>query len=115
MAGFAPFRRSRFFAMTTDGRRRAQRARELRPATGFASAAEFSGGRVENPKDRGSSRPRCAVAHDIMQAIRSGTPVLAARIPGNVGMVRPTPGMSSPLDAARLAAPLERCRDTRRY
>ena len=48
-------------------------------------------------------------AHVIMEAIRSGTPVLATRI---AGMLRPAhAGYFEPGDASSLAALLERCRD----
>jgi putative glycosyltransferase (TIGR04348 family) len=52
-------------------------------------------------------------AHVIMEAVRSGTPVLASRIPGNVGMLGADyEGYFPHGDAARLAALLTRCRDT---
>ena len=51
-------------------------------------------------------------AHVIMEALRSGTPVLASRIPGNVGMLGPDyRGYFDHGDAPALAALLERCRD----
>ena len=51
-------------------------------------------------------------AHVVMEAIRSGTPVLATRIPGNVGMLGPDyAGYCEPGDAEGLAALIERCRD----
>jgi putative glycosyltransferase (TIGR04348 family) len=50
-------------------------------------------------------------AHVIMEAVRSGTPVLASRIPGNVGMLGPDyEGYFEHGDAPALAALLERCR-----
>ena len=46
-----------------------------------------------------------------MEAVRSGTPVLASRIPGNVGMLGTDyAGYFEPGDAAALAALLLRCR-----
>jgi putative glycosyltransferase (TIGR04348 family) len=51
-------------------------------------------------------------AHVIMEAIRSGTPVLATRIAGNVGMLGPQyAGYFELGDAKGLANLLERCRD----
>ncbi|CAN5347402.1 GPMC system family 4 glycosyltransferase [soil metagenome] len=51
-------------------------------------------------------------AHVVMEAIRSGTPVLASRISGNVGMLGPDyAGYFEPGDAAGLATLLEHCRD----
>ncbi len=51
-------------------------------------------------------------AHVVMEAVRSGTPVIASRIPGNVGMLGPDyAGYFAPGDAAALAALLERARD----
>ncbi|MBC8057951.1 MAG: TIGR04348 family glycosyltransferase, partial [Rhizobiales bacterium] len=51
-------------------------------------------------------------AHVLMEAICSGTPVLATRIAGNVGMLGSDyAGYFDPGDAAGLAALLERCRD----
>ena len=51
-------------------------------------------------------------AHAVMEALRSGTAVLASRIPGNVGMLGADhPGYFEPGDAAGLAALLARCRD----
>lgn len=51
-------------------------------------------------------------AHVVMEAIRSGTPVIASRISGNVGMLGPDyAGYFEPGDADGLAALLERCRD----
>lgn len=50
-------------------------------------------------------------AHVIMEAVRSGTPVLASRIAGNVGMLGPDyEGYFEHGNAAQLAALLERCR-----
>jgi len=50
-------------------------------------------------------------AHAIMEAVCSGTPVLASRIDGNVGMLGPDYGGYFPWgDAAALAAFLQRCR-----
>ncbi len=52
-------------------------------------------------------------AHVLMEAVCSGTPVLASRIPGNVGMLGADYGGYFPLgDAAALAALLRACRDT---
>ncbi len=52
-------------------------------------------------------------AHVLMEAVCSGTPVLASRIPGNVGMLGGDYGGYFPLgDAAALAALLRACRDT---
>jgi glycosyltransferase involved in cell wall biosynthesis len=49
-------------------------------------------------------------AHVIMEAITSGTPVLASRIPGNVGMLgEDYAGYFPPGDAAALADLLRRC------
>ena len=51
-------------------------------------------------------------AHVVMEAIRSGTPVLATRIPGNVGMLGADyAGYFEPGDTAGLAALIERCRN----
>lgn len=51
-------------------------------------------------------------AHVVMEAVRSGTPVLASRIPGNVGMLGADyTGYFEPGDDQGLAALLERCRD----
>jgi putative glycosyltransferase (TIGR04348 family) len=51
-------------------------------------------------------------AHVIMEAVCSGTPVLASRIPGNVGMLgRDYEGYFAHGDAAGLAALVGRCRD----
>jgi putative glycosyltransferase (TIGR04348 family) len=50
-------------------------------------------------------------AHVIMEAVRSGTPVLASRIPGNVGMLGVDyGGYFEPGDADRLARLLQQCR-----
>ena len=51
-------------------------------------------------------------AHVVMEAVRSGTPVLASRIAGNVGMLGPGyAGYFEPGDDQGLAALLQRCRD----
>ena len=51
-------------------------------------------------------------AHVVMEAVRSGTPVLASRIAGNVGMLGASyAGFFVPGDAQGLAALLRRCRD----
>ncbi len=51
-------------------------------------------------------------AHVLMEAVRSGTPVLASRIPGNVGMLGADyPGYFPWGDAAALAALLRQCRE----
>ena len=51
-------------------------------------------------------------AHVVMEAVRSGTPVLASRIDGNVGLLGADyGGYFEPGDDAALAALLERCRD----
>ena len=51
-------------------------------------------------------------AHVVMEAVRSGTPVLASRIPGNVGMLgEDYEGYFDVGDAAGLAALLLRCRN----
>jgi putative glycosyltransferase (TIGR04348 family) len=51
-------------------------------------------------------------AHAVMEAVRSGTPVLAARVSGNVGMLgRNFRGYFEPGDAAGLAALLQQLRD----
>jgi glycosyltransferase involved in cell wall biosynthesis len=50
-------------------------------------------------------------AHVVMEAIRCGTPVLATRIPGNVGMLGPDyRGYVAPGDASGLAIALQRLR-----
>jgi len=50
-------------------------------------------------------------AHVIMESVRSGTPVLASRVPGNVGMLGADyAGYFEPGDAAALAELLRRCR-----
>lgn len=52
-------------------------------------------------------------AHVVMEAVRSGTPVLASRVPGNVGMLgEGYPGCFEPGDAAGLATMLRECRAT---
>ncbi|MBL0422120.1 TIGR04348 family glycosyltransferase [Ramlibacter sp. AW1] len=52
-------------------------------------------------------------AHVIMEAVRSGTPVLASRVPGNVGMLGlGYGGYFEPGDSAGLAALLRRCRQS---
>lgn len=51
-------------------------------------------------------------AHVVMEAVCSGTPVLASRISGNVGMLgRDYVGYFEPGDAPALVALLKRCRD----
>lgn len=51
-------------------------------------------------------------AHVVMEAVRSGTPVLASRVPGNVGMLgRDYRGYFEPGDAAGLAASMLQLRD----
>ncbi len=51
-------------------------------------------------------------AHVIMEAVRSGTPVLASRVGGNVGMLgEDYEGFFPHGDAGRLAALIARCRD----
>jgi putative glycosyltransferase (TIGR04348 family) len=51
-------------------------------------------------------------AHVVMEAVQSGTPVLASRIPGNVGMLgRDYSGYFEVGDGSALAALLLRCRD----
>jgi glycosyltransferase involved in cell wall biosynthesis len=51
-------------------------------------------------------------AHVVMEAVRCGTPVLASRVSGNVGMLGPDyRGYFEPGDAAGLAALLQRLRD----
>ena len=52
-------------------------------------------------------------AHVVIEAVTSGTPVIASRIPGNVGLLgRGYPGYFPPGDAAALAARLEQaCND----
>jgi putative glycosyltransferase (TIGR04348 family) len=51
-------------------------------------------------------------AHVVMEALRSGTPVLGSRIPGNLGMLgRDYRGWFEPGDAPGLAAALQRARD----
>jgi len=51
-------------------------------------------------------------AHVVMEAVRSGTPVLASRIPGNIGMLGTDyAGYFEPSDARGLCRLLERCRD----
>ncbi|MFN4359505.1 MAG: selenoneine biosynthesis selenosugar synthase SenB [Hylemonella sp.] len=51
-------------------------------------------------------------AHVLMEAVCSGTPVLATRIEGNVGMLGADYGGYFPVDdAAALAGLLQRCRD----
>ena len=51
-------------------------------------------------------------AHVLMEAVCSGTPVLATRIDGNVGMLGPDYAGYFPVDdAAALAGLLRRCRD----
>jgi putative glycosyltransferase (TIGR04348 family) len=54
-------------------------------------------------------------AHVIMEAVLSGTPVLASLVPGNVGMLGADyEGYFAHGDAAQLAARLARCRDDQR-
>jgi putative glycosyltransferase (TIGR04348 family) len=51
-------------------------------------------------------------AHTVLEAVRAGTPVLASRIPGNVGMLGADYAGYFPCgDAGALAQLLERCRD----
>ena len=51
-------------------------------------------------------------AHVVMEAICSGTPVLASRIDGNLGLLGAAyPGVFEPGDAAGLAGALQRARD----
>lgn len=51
-------------------------------------------------------------AHVVIEAVASGTPVLASRIDGNLGLLGSGyRGVFEPGDAAGLAALLERCRD----
>ncbi len=51
-------------------------------------------------------------AHVVMEAVRSGTPVLASRVDGNVGMLGADyAGYFEPGDAGQLARLLEQCRD----
>jgi glycosyltransferase involved in cell wall biosynthesis len=51
-------------------------------------------------------------AHVVIEAIRSGTPVLASRIDGNLGLLGDDyPGCSTWGDDAALAALLEQARD----
>ena len=51
-------------------------------------------------------------AHVVIEALRSGTAVLASRIDGNVGLLGADhPGLFEPGDGARLAALLAACRD----
>ncbi|MBA4175485.1 MAG: TIGR04348 family glycosyltransferase [Leptothrix sp. (in: Bacteria)] len=51
-------------------------------------------------------------AHVVTESMRSGTPVLASRIDGNLGLLGADyPGLFEPGDAAGLAALLERARD----
>ena len=51
-------------------------------------------------------------AHVVIEALRSGTPVLASRIDGNLGLLGADyPGVFEPGDAAGLATLLERARD----
>jgi putative glycosyltransferase (TIGR04348 family) len=51
-------------------------------------------------------------AHTVLEAVRAGTPVLASRIPGNVGMLGADYAGYFPCgDAAALARLLERCRN----
>ncbi len=55
-------------------------------------------------------------AHVILEAVRSGTPVLASDIPGNRGMLGDDyDGYFPPGDAPALARLLERCRDEPRW
>jgi putative glycosyltransferase (TIGR04348 family) len=50
-------------------------------------------------------------AHVVMEAVRSGTPVLASRVPGNVGMLGPDyEGYFEHGQAGQLSALLQRCR-----
>jgi putative glycosyltransferase (TIGR04348 family) len=51
-------------------------------------------------------------ANVIAEAVTAGTPVLASRVPGNIGMLgRRYRGYFPPGDAARLARLIQRCRD----
>jgi glycosyltransferase involved in cell wall biosynthesis len=51
-------------------------------------------------------------AHVVIEAVRSGTPVLASRIDGNVGLLGEDHAGYFPVgDGAALAALLQRCRD----
>jgi glycosyltransferase involved in cell wall biosynthesis len=50
-------------------------------------------------------------AHVVMEAVLSGTPVLASRIPGNIGMLgEDYAGYFAPGNAQALADLLKRCR-----
>jgi glycosyltransferase involved in cell wall biosynthesis len=52
-------------------------------------------------------------AHVIMEAVMSGTPVLASRVSGNVGMLGADyPGYFEPGNAQQLASLLRECRQT---
>ena len=51
-------------------------------------------------------------AHVVIEAVTSGTPVLASRIDGNLGLLgRDYEGVFDVGDAATVAALLQRCRD----
>ena len=51
-------------------------------------------------------------AHSVLEAVRAGTPVLASRIPGNLGMLGADYAGYFPCgDAGALASLLQRCRD----
>jgi putative glycosyltransferase (TIGR04348 family) len=51
-------------------------------------------------------------AQAVIEALRSGTAVIATRIPGNVGLLgEDHPGLVDPDDGAALAAAVARCRD----
>jgi putative glycosyltransferase (TIGR04348 family) len=55
-------------------------------------------------------------AHAVLEAVRAGTPVLASRVPGNVGMLGQTYEGYFPCgDSAALAVLLQRCRDEPGY
>jgi glycosyltransferase involved in cell wall biosynthesis len=54
-------------------------------------------------------------AHAVMEAVRCGTPVLASRVPGNVGMLGDGyAGYFAHGDATALARLLAQCRDSRK-
>ena len=55
-------------------------------------------------------------ANVVVEAITSGTPVIASRISGNVGMLGPDyPGYFEPRDAAGLAEALRRALESPQY
>lgn len=77
-----------------------------------ALSHETTRGRIQNAHVLVHASRMEGGAHVVMEAIRSGTPVLATRISGNVGMLGAGyAGYFEPGDTEGLASLIERCRD----